>query len=326
MTQIAKAKPTEAGERPRVRWRLVVKISIYVVVGVAILAVGASTQNFFTLNNGVAILSATTTVGFAAVGLTFLTLSGSVASLATSQTVSALTIVFFGTQFLGLIPSLIITIGAGIIFSAAQGALVGYWNANPIVLSIAAGIAVIGFLILFTKGISVIPANQGFKALNVTPLGIPLSVYVLILLTVLSEIILRKTTIGRQIYFIGENRAAARAAGLPIGRVTVFAWAVFGGFTGISAAFIASLTFSASPTVAGNLTFDAIAAVLVGGTAISGGKGSAVRTLIGAILLAVISNILLLQGVSTGAQIFFKGLLVLGIVLYNQFRMIRGNS
>ena len=317
--------PLPTSERPLAfSWGKVIRIGIYFVVGVLIVVAAATTQNFFTASNGVAILSATSIVGIAAVGLTFLTLSGSVASLATSQTVSALTIVFFATQFLGLIPALVITILGGILFSALQGAMVGYWNANPIVLSIAAGFAVIGFITLYTGGISVIPANQGFKALNATPLGIPLSVFVLVGLTILAELVLRRTTIGRQIYLVGENRSAARAAGLPIGRVSVFAWAVFGGFLGINAAFISSLTFSASPTVAGNLTFDAIAAVLVGGTAIAGGKGSAVRTLFGAILIAIISNILLLRGVSTGAQIFLKGLLVLAIVLYVQIRMRRG--
>jgi ribose/xylose/arabinose/galactoside ABC-type transport system permease subunit len=116
-------------------------------------------------------------------------------------------------------------------------------------------------------------------------------------------------------YLVGSNRTAARAAGLPVGRVTVVAWAFFGACVALTGIFLASFNTAATATLGGTLTLDAIAAVLIGGTAITGGRGSAAQTLAGAILIAVISDVLLLRGYSTGIQILVKGLLVLAVVV-----------
>jgi ribose/xylose/arabinose/galactoside ABC-type transport system permease subunit len=124
-------------------------------------------------------------------------------------------------------------------------------------------------------------------------------------------------------YLIGENRAAARAAGLPVGRVTVIAWTGFGACIALTGVFLASFNTSATVTLGGTLTLDAIAAVLVGGTAITGGRGSALRTLAGAVLISVISDVLLLRGFSTGVQILVKGILVLAVVVTVHVRTTR---
>ena len=125
-------------------------------------------------------------------------------------------------------------------------------------------------------------------------------------------------------YLIGENRAAARAAGIPVGRVTTVAWAFFGLCTAVTGVFLASFHTSATVSLGGALTLDAIAAVLVGGTAIAGGRGSALRTLGGAVLISVIANLLLIRGYSTGAQTLVKGVLVLVVVVLVHLRATRG--
>jgi ribose/xylose/arabinose/galactoside ABC-type transport system permease subunit len=213
--------------------------------------------------------------------------------------------------------------GAGL--TAVQGLAVGYWEANPIVLTIAAGFAIGGGAVWFSGGTPVNAASDNYDVLNATPLGLPLAVYVLLLLAVLAQWILRRTTAGRQMYLVGENRAAARAAGLPVGRVTVVAWAFFGLCLAISGVFLASFNTSATTSLGGTLTLDAIAAVLVGGTAIAGGKGSALRTLGGALLISVIADILLIRGYSTGIQILVKGVLVLAVVVLVHLRGPRGS-
>jgi ribose/xylose/arabinose/galactoside ABC-type transport system permease subunit len=151
-----------------------------------------------------------------------------------------------------------------------------------------------------------------------------LAVYVLIAVTVVAEWFLRRTTPGRQMYLVGENRAAARAAGLPVGRVTVIAWASFGACIALTGVFLASFNTSATVSLGGTLTLDAVAAVLVGGTAIAGGRGSAVRTLTGAVFISVVSDLLLLRGFSTGVQILVKGILVLAVVISLHVRATRG--
>ena len=131
---------------------------------------------------------------------------------------------------------------------------------------------------------------------------------------------MRLTTIGRQVPLVGENPRAARAAGLPVTRVTVFAWTMFGVMSGVGAAFLGAFNRQANISLAGNLTFDVIAAVLVGGIAIAGGRGSAIGALLGAVAISAITNLLLLRGFDTGAQLLVKGLIVVLIVVALQLR------
>jgi ribose/xylose/arabinose/galactoside ABC-type transport system permease subunit len=103
------------------------------------------------------------------------------------------------------------------------------------------------------------------------------------------------------------------------------AWAFFGLCLAITGVFLGAFHTSATVSLGGTLTLDAIAAVLVGGTAIAGGRGSALRTLGGAVLISVIANLLLIRGYSTGAQILVKGVLVLVVVVLVHLRSTRGS-
>jgi ribose/xylose/arabinose/galactoside ABC-type transport system permease subunit len=294
------------------------------VVLLLLLAVALTTNRFLSLDNARAILASTAFVGITAVGATLVMIGGSAVSLATSQTATVAAMLFLATQGLGLPVAVGVAATAGVVLTALPGAAIGFWHANPIVLTIATGFAITGAATWFSGGTPVYPSAKAFDVLNSTPLSLPLAVYVLISVTVVAQWVLRRTTAGRHLYLIGENRAAARAAGLPVGRVTVIAWAFFGLCIALTGMFLAAFNTSATVTLGGTLTLDAIAAVLVGGTAIAGGRGSAVRTLGGAVLISVISDVLLLRGFSTGAQILVKGILVLAVVIIVHLRTTRG--
>ena len=295
-----------------------VALPLLVLAGLAV-----TTHRFLSLDNARAILASTAFVGITAVGATLVMIAGSAVSLAASQTATVVAMFFLATQPLGLAAAVLIALATGAAITALQGAVVGYWNANPIVLTIAAGFAIGGTTTWFSGGTPVYPRTHAFDVLNSTPFGLPLAVYVLLAATALAELTLRRTTAGRQMYLVGENRAAARAAGLPVGRVTVIAWTGFGACIASTGIFLASFNTSATVTLGGTLTLDAIAAVLVGGTAITGGRGSALRTLAGAVLISVISDVLLLRGFSTGVQILVKGILVLAVVVTVHVRTTR---
>jgi simple sugar transport system permease protein/ribose transport system permease protein len=294
------------------------------VLVLALLAVGATTDRFLSLDNARAILASTAFVGITAIGATLVMIAGSAVSLAVSQTATVVAMVFLATQQLGLGTSLLLALLCGVAMTAVQGAVIGYWAANPIVLTIAAGFATGGVATWISDGTNVTAEVPAYDVLNATPLGLPLAVYVLLAVTALAQWTLRRTTAGRQMYLVGENRAAAHAAGLPVGRVTVIAWAFFGACIALTGVFLASFHTSANSALGGTLTLDAIAAVLAGGTAIAGGRGSALRTLGGALLISIISDVLLLRGYSTGVQILVKGLLVLAVVLTVHLRSARG--
>ncbi|MFG1923110.1 ABC transporter permease [Cryptosporangium sp. NPDC048952] len=291
---------------------------------VALLVVGASTHRFLSFDNLKAILNSASLIGIAGLGLTLIVIGGTSVSLAISQSVAVSAMVFLATQSAGLVVALIATIAVGAVVSGVQGLAVGYGAANPIVLTIAASFALTGLATWFGGGTSVSPTGTGYTVLNATPGGIPLSVWTLVLLTVALQAVLDRSTFGRQLYLTGENRPAARAAGLPVGRVVTIAWVLAGVLFAVAAAFSGAFNTSANINLGGTLTFDAIAAVLAGGTPIAGGKGSAWRTLAGVLLIATVSDILLLRGYSTGAQIMVKGLIVLAVILVVHLRATRG--
>jgi ribose/xylose/arabinose/galactoside ABC-type transport system permease subunit len=294
------------------------------VVALAVIVAGALTTRFFSLDNARAILAASAWVGITAIGATVVMIAGSIASLAVAQTATVAAMIFLSTQQLGLPAAIVLTLASGVAITALQGAVIGFWTANPIVLTIAAGFAIDGVAIWISNGSTVYPKVTAFNGLNDTPLGLPLAVYVLLGVTAAAQWFLRRTTAGRQMYLIGENSAAARAAGLPIARVTIIAWAVFGVCIALTGIFLAAFNTSANSDLGGTLSLDAIAAVLVGGTAISGGRGSALRTLGGAVLISAISDLLLLRGFATGIQLLVKGLLVLLVVIAVHVRSTRG--
>jgi ribose/xylose/arabinose/galactoside ABC-type transport system permease subunit len=233
--------------------------------------------------------------------------------------------VFLSAQSLGLVPAIVIAVVTGAVIGLIQGLAVGYWAINPVVLSIVAAFALTGIGTLASGGTTINATGTAYTVLNSTPAGIPMSVFVFFIMAVLSHLALRYSTVGRQIYFVGENRLAARAAGLPVARTITFAWIAFGVLSAIGAIFLGAFNTSANVNVGGTLTFDAIAAVLTGGTSIAGGRGSALRTVVGVLIISIISDVLLLRGFPTGAQIMVKGLLILVFVIAVQVRAVRSS-
>jgi simple sugar transport system permease protein/ribose transport system permease protein len=290
------------------------------VVVAAVVAVAVTTDRFLTWDNAKAIFSSASLVGILALGLTFITLVGGMVSLAVGPTAVITAMTFLSLLNLGLAPALVIAAAVGAAVTGLQGALVGAGNVNPVILTIGAGFLANGFAEKANGGETVRPAGSGFSTLNSTVAGIPLGVYVMIALAIVLQLVLRRTVLGRQILLVGENREAARAAGIPIGRVVTAAFALAGVAFAIGGAFLGAFNMGASTYLEGTLSFDAIAAVLVGGTAISGGHGSALRTLGGALAVAAISDVLLLRGFGTGEQILLKGLLVVAVVVATQRR------
>jgi ribose/xylose/arabinose/galactoside ABC-type transport system permease subunit len=309
---------TLPGRRTRISGGLVAAI----VAVAALVAVAVTTQGFLTASNLKATVASMAFVGIVAVGLTPITLSGSLFSLTLGSTVAMSAVLFFGVLGLGLVPAIAITLVVGILVGAAQGYLVGVLEANPIIVTVAAGLLQGGLASFFTGDSTVYPptGQNDWTVLSQAPFGIPVSVYALVALVIVLTLALRGTNWGRMIYLIGDNRLAARAAGLPVGRVITIAFAVASACAALAGIFLAAFSANATTQIGGTLSFDSIAAVLVGGTAIAGGSGSALRTVFGAAVIAVISNLLLLRGFDEGVRVAATGALVLVVVIVVQFR------
>ena len=185
-----------------------------VVVVLAVIVAGALTTRFFSLANARAILASSAWVGITAIGATVVMIAGSAVSLAVSQTATVAAMIFFETQQLGLPMAIILTLLAGVAITALQGAVIGYWAANPIVLTIAAGFAIDGVAIWISGGTTVYPRVTAFNGLNDTPSGYRWR-YTSCLAYRRREWFLRRTTAGRQMYLLGENPARPGPPGCP---------------------------------------------------------------------------------------------------------------
>lgn len=275
-----------------------------------------TTPGFFTLRNAQAILTSTIFVGMVATGMTLIMVSGSFVSLAlgTTATVSAMT--FMALLPLGVTVAFVLTLVVAALVGSLQGVIVGGWNANPIIVTIAAAAIMEGLAIAFSKGVTINPVSLDYRVLNERWFGLPVGFYVLLLLVICVEMTLRLTTFGRMIYLVGDNRAAARAAALPLTALGAGVFAIAGVCSALAGIFMATFNHSASLLLnRGTLGYDAIAAVLIGGTAIGGGRGTVLRTMVGVVVIAIVTDLVLLRGYSTGAQVAIKGLVMVAFAL-----------
>ena len=210
----------------------------------------------------------------------------------------------------------------GLAIGAVQGFAVGAWGANPIIVTIGAAGLMEGMAVWLSHGQSIVPPSDetSWEHLGQPVLGLPAPVYVFIVVTVILAVVMRRTRFGRQIYLLGENRVAARAAALPITLLTVGAFGIASLYTAGSGILIGATSANASLLLVGSYTYDAIAAALVGGNAVTGGRGSIARTAAGAIFIATISDMLLLRGYSTGGQILVRGIIVVVVVVLTNLR------
>ena len=281
-----------------------------------------TTTGFMTVSNLKAILTAAAFVGIIAVGLTVIVLSGNLFSLALGQTVAVTAMFFLYSLQWGLASAIVMTLLLGLVIGAVQGFAVGAWGANPIIITIGAAGLMEGLAVWLSHGQSIVPPDSAtsYERLAQPILGVPFAIYVFLLLTVVLEVVMRRTRFGRQIYLMGENRVSARAAALPITLLTTAAFALTSLFTAGAGVLIGATSQNASLLLTGSYTYDAIAAALVGGNVVTGGKGSVLRTAAGAIFIATIADMLLLRGYSTGGQILVRGIIVVVVVVLMNLR------
>jgi ribose/xylose/arabinose/galactoside ABC-type transport system permease subunit len=295
------------------RGRVLVAIRLAAVVALG--AVAATTPGFFTSVSLFSLLNTTAFIGCVAIGMTFITLSGNIMSFALSVTLSTSGIIFIAALPLGLVGALIAAFAFGAALTGIQGFVIGYFRANPIIVSMAALALITGGATLITQGQGVYPHGDAAAALKGRLLGVPMPLAALILTAIVAQILLSFTRFGRHLYMVGSNWRAALAAGLEPARVVLGAYVVAGLCTALAGILMAARYSSGDLELGLGYDYSAISAVLVGGTAISGGEGSAIRSLIGAFIIAVCQVLLLLHGFSTQIQYLTIGVIVLGVIM-----------
>jgi ribose/xylose/arabinose/galactoside ABC-type transport system permease subunit len=292
-----------------------VLVAIRLAALVALVAIAVMTPGFFTAVSLFSLLNTTSFIGCVAVGMTFITLSGNIMSFALGVTLSSSGIVFIAALPLGLPGALLVAFAYGAAITGLQGAVIGYFRANPIIVSMAALALITGGATLITQGQGVYPQGEAAAALKERILGVPMPLAAFIFTVVVAQIVLSFTRFGRHLYMVGSNWRAALAAGQEPARIVLGAYVAAGLCTAFAGILMAARYSSGDLELGIGYDYSAISAVLVGGTAISGGEGSALRSLIGAFIIAICQVLLLLHGFSTQIQYLAIGVIVLVVIM-----------
>jgi len=291
---------------------------VLAVRGIAVLALASfalSTPGFTSLLSINALLTAISFIGCVAVGMTFITLTGNIMSLALGATVSASALVFLASLSAGILPAFLLALAFGMVITAAQGFLVGYFRANPILVSIAGLSLLIGGAAFATGGQRIYPGGAGLTVFKGRVAGIPTVALFFFATVIVGQLILSWTRIGRVMVMVGSNVRATTAVGVSAARAITVAYMIAGACSAVSGVLLAARYGSGDMEIGTGYDYAAIAAVLVGGTSITGGSGSVLRTLVGVAVIAIIEVVLLLRGFSDQLQYLITGIIVLGVIM-----------
>ncbi|MFB4312524.1 ABC transporter permease [Actinomadura sp. 21ATH] len=292
------------------------------VAALALLAlVGVVTQpdNFATSGNLVGILALAATIGVITVGMTFVIIGGgidlSVGALMALASVWATTL---ATQSYGpavmVMCAILVGTGAGLV----NGILIAYGRLVPFIATLAMLVAARGLAQRMSdrKTQLVRPENNAIEALSTTKvLGLPLVVYIFAAVAAAGWVLLNRTTFGRRTFAIGGNPEAARLAGINVRRQTVALYGLSGLCCGIAAIIIMARTTTGSSTHGDLYELDAIAAVIIGGTLLTGGRGTLIGSILGVLVFTLITNLFILNGLQTSDQLIAKGVIIVAAVL-----------
>lgn len=288
---------------------------IKAVILAIIAATAILTPGFLSVASAVATFDHASLIGLVALGMTFITISGNQLSLALGASMSGSALIFVAASSFGPWVAVPAALATGISLNAAQGLIVGYFEANPIIVSIASLGLITGIGNHLTGGGEVYPAASESLRPFQAPIGpIDLSIVVFLVGGLLAEMLLSLTRFGRRLYSIGSNFRASVAAGIEITTTVTAPYAVAGFFCALAGIMAAARFQYASMEMGAGYDYDAFGSVLIGGTLLRGGFGSAWRTILGALVLAAVNTILVLKGFSQEMQQLLTGIFVLGAV------------
>jgi ribose ABC transporter, permease protein len=285
-------------------------------------------SNFLTANNLLNLLLQVTSNALIAFGMTFVILTGgidlSVGSILALS--SALTAGLLGSG-MPVTLAILISLILGCILGMMNGLLISYGKLAPFIVTLATMTIFRGATLVYTNG------NPITKGLSDTFLfqflgqgyivGIPFPVIIMFIVFIVLYVLLHKTAFGKSVYAIGGNEKASYISGVKLNKVKIIIYSISGIMASISGLIITSRLSSAQPTAGASYEMDAIAAVVLGGTSLSGGKGRILGTLIGALIIGVLNNGLNIIGVSAFWQQVVKGVVILIAVLIDRFKVVK---
>jgi ribose transport system permease protein len=289
-----------------------------VLVLVILCVIGAVTSdNFLTADNFRNILVSSSVIGVVTVGMTFVIIGGgidlSVGAITALASVWATTL---QTQSYGagimVLTAILVGVGCGLV----NGTLIAYGNLVPFIVTLAMMVSARGLAANIADNKTQIVSVDFIRNIALNDFfGVPELVVIFAVVVLLGWLLLNRTTFGRRTFAIGGNLEAARLAGINVRRHTTLLYVLTGLCCGIAAIMLMARTTTGSSTHGDLYELDAIAAVIIGGTLLTGGRGTLVGSILGVLVFTTLTNIFILNNLATSVQNIAKGLIIVAAVL-----------
>ncbi|MDZ7917315.1 MAG: ABC transporter permease [Rhodococcus sp. (in: high G+C Gram-positive bacteria)] len=310
------------------RQNIIVKFNLLFIFAALFVVASFVAPQFLTSQNLANLLQQSSLTGIVAVGMTLVILTagidlsvGSVAALA-----GMLVAIFIGMGIAWPV-ALLLAVLAGAVSGGIVGSLSAYLMLPAFMVTLAALQSVRGLTYLTTNGTpttSEIP--MGLRFLGAGSVGpIPTVGIIFIVVAIVAGVVLNKTTYGEYIYAVGSNKDAARLSGLPVKKILVSVYVISGSLAAFAGILLTARLTIGQPTANQGLELDAIAAVVLGGTSLFGGKGSIFGTFVAVLLLSVLRNLFNLMGLSSFFQMLVTGLILVAALILNHVLDKRGS-
>lgn len=276
----------------------------------------AFVPDFATSSNISTLLASFALTGIAAAGAALVTIGGNYFLLSTSAVGAVSTLLFAQASAWGVAPAILAALVGGLALGCAQGYFVACRGTDPIITTVAAASIIAGIGQVVAGG-QVVAVEADVDVLATGTLGgvVPVTTIVFLVLAAALEWGVRRTRTGRELRLVGSNREAARTAGLRVPRTLLLSYVGAGAAAAIAGALYAAQGGQGSMQFDPQFTFDVIAAIVVGGIAVGGGKGHVSDAAFGALFIALISNVLLVQGFDLDMQLLVQGAVVLIVIM-----------
>ncbi|MEU0514601.1 MULTISPECIES: ABC transporter permease [unclassified Amycolatopsis] len=296
------------------------EIGLIAAIVVLYIALGSSAAGFLSLDNQLGMLRDAATVGIAAWGVTLVIIAGEIdISIGPAVAFSSVLVAKGAAEWgLGVAGGILLTLLAGLAWGALAGWLRARFDVPSFIATLGVWSALGGLGLYLTDALPVVLPDSGLMTvLGGSVLGIPTPAIIMVVLFFVFAYVARYTAYGRSVYAVGGNAPAARMAGINLAKIRILLFATTGLLSAITGILLAARLGSGNGGAASGLEFDVIAAVVIGGTALAGGRGSMLGTLLGVVFITVIGNGLVLLGVDSFLQNVVRGVIIVVAVLVN---------
>ena len=289
------------------------RVGILMVLVALVLLMAVIAPNFNRVDNLLNIARAISINAILAAGMTVVILTGGI-DLSVGSTIAVSGVVAVITAIAGVPAPLAVLLGmaVGALCGLVNGWLTAYLALAPFIVTLGTMTFLRGLAYTITDGQPIVSSSLNFRDLGNGYVGpIPVPVIVMAVVYAVIWFVLERTRYGRHVYAVGGNAEAAKLAGVRVSRVITSVYVLAGACAGLAGVIFAARVISAQPTAGTGYELDAIAAVVLGGTSLAGGRGRIVGTLIGSVILGVLSTGLILLNVQFFTQLLIKGVVII---------------